>query len=210
MLSTTIDKYLYISCRKLPPFFNHRLRLVYGRIEECDNANELLHPSARETLKYLGLTEGLEIHYDGDLPAMSGMGSSSSFTVGMLNALYQLKNIGISHQKSLYIMGLADYFNNNGKKIDFKTLSDIEVCNELIKLKGIGQWTIDMFLMFTLHRLDIFPVSDLGIQKGIKILFKMSNLPSKQYMIQKSKPWKPYRTIACHYLWCIVDDDIVW
>ena len=121
-----------------------------------------------------------------------------------------LRSIGISQQKSNYISGIADYFANDGSNIDFESLSDIEVGNELIQLKGIGQWTVDMFLMFTLYRTDILPVADLGIQKGIKILFDMKNLPSKKYMLQKSKPWQPYRTVACWYLWRIVDDEIVW
>ena len=121
-----------------------------------------------------------------------------------------LRSIGISQQKSNYISGLAEYFAKDGSKIDFDSLSDVEVGNELIQLKGIGQWTVDMFLMFTLYRTDILPVADLGIQKGIKILFNMKNLPSKEYMIKKSKPWQPYRTVACWYLWRIVDDEVVW
>ena len=88
VLSTTIDKYLYISCRYLPPFFEHRLRLVYSQIEMCQHSSELDHPSAREVLKFLDIDNGLEIHYDGDLPGRSGLGSSSAFTVGLLNALY--------------------------------------------------------------------------------------------------------------------------
>ncbi len=121
-----------------------------------------------------------------------------------------LRSIGISQQKTNYIIGLAEYFSKQGYKIDFKLYTDIEVINELIKLKGIGQWTIDMFLMFTLNRPDIFPTGDLGIQKAIKILFDMKKLPSKNYMIQISKAWQPYRTVACCYLWHIVDDGIVW
>lgn len=121
-----------------------------------------------------------------------------------------LRSIGLSQQKSKYINGLADYFANSGSKMNFGNLSDIEVGHELIQLKGIGQWTVDMFLMFTLHRTDILPLGDLGIQKGIQILFNMKNLPSKKYMLQKAKPWQPYRTIACWYIWRIVDDEIVW
>ena len=124
--------------------------------------------------------------------------------------LSALRSIGISQQKSNYIRGLADYFASDGGKINFDTLSDIEVGDELIQLKGIGQWTVDMFLMFTLYRTDILPVADLGIQKGIKLLFNMKKLPAKKYMIQKSKPWRPYRTVACWYLWRTVDDEIVW
>ena len=86
-----------------------------------------------------------------------------------------LRSIGISQQKSNYISGLAEYFANDGSTIDFESLSDIEVGDELIQIKGIGQWTVDMFLMFTLYRTDILPVADLGIQKGIKILFNMKD-----------------------------------
>jgi len=87
VLATTIDKYIYVSCRRLPPFFQHRLRLVYSKIEECMSSSDIQHPTAREVLRYLDIDGGLEIHYDGDLPSRSGVGSSSAFTVGMINAL---------------------------------------------------------------------------------------------------------------------------
>ena len=64
VLSTTIDKYVYISCRYLPPFFEHKLRLVYSEVETCNHTDELKHPAAREVLKHLGFVNGLEIHYD--------------------------------------------------------------------------------------------------------------------------------------------------
>jgi len=99
VLSTTIDKYLYISCRYLPPFFEHRLRLVYSQIEMCQHSSELDHPSAREVLKFLNIENGLEIHYDGDLPGRSGLGSSSAFTVGLLNALYAYQGQMVSPQR---------------------------------------------------------------------------------------------------------------
>lgn len=88
VLSTAINKHNYISCRYLPPFFEHNLRLVYSVVEEVKNRNHIDHPSAREVLKFLDLSKDLEIHYDGDLPGRSGTGSSSSFTVGLLNTLY--------------------------------------------------------------------------------------------------------------------------
>jgi D-glycero-alpha-D-manno-heptose-7-phosphate kinase len=91
VLATTIDKYCYLTCRYLPPFFQHRIRLVYSQIENCQTVDEIAHPAVREVLRYLDIARGLEIHHDGDLPARSGMGSSSSFTVGLLHALYALK-----------------------------------------------------------------------------------------------------------------------
>jgi D-glycero-alpha-D-manno-heptose-7-phosphate kinase len=91
VLAATIDKYCYLTCRYLPPFFEHRIRLVYSRIESCHSLDEIAHPSVREVLRYLKIDRGVEIHHDGDLPARSGMGTSSSFTVGLFHALYALK-----------------------------------------------------------------------------------------------------------------------
>jgi len=88
VLGAAIDKYCYITCRELPPFFEHKHRLAYSKIETVTNADEIQHPSVRETLKYLNVQKGLEIHHDGDIPARSGMGSSSAFTVGLLKTLY--------------------------------------------------------------------------------------------------------------------------
>jgi D-glycero-alpha-D-manno-heptose-7-phosphate kinase len=91
VLAATIDKYCYLTCRYLPPFFEHRMRVVYSRIESCQTLDEITHPAVREVLRYLEIGRGIEIHHDGDLPARSGMGSSSAFTVGLLHGLYALK-----------------------------------------------------------------------------------------------------------------------
>ena len=91
VLAATIDKYCYLTCRHLPPFFEHRIRVVYSKIENCQTIDEITHPAVREVLRHLNITRGVEIHHDGDLPARSGMGSSSAFTVGLLHALYALK-----------------------------------------------------------------------------------------------------------------------
>ncbi|MET0385951.1 MAG: kinase [Polyangiales bacterium] len=91
VLSTTIDKYCYLTCRRLPPFFEHRVRVVYSTIENCRSVDEIKHPVVREVLRFVGIEQGVEIHHDGDLPARSGMASSSAFTVGLLNSLYALK-----------------------------------------------------------------------------------------------------------------------
>jgi D-glycero-alpha-D-manno-heptose-7-phosphate kinase len=91
VLAATINKYCYLTCRYMPPFLEHRLRVVYSRIETCDSIDAIAHPSVRETLRYLNLDRGIEIQHGGDLPGRSGMGSSSAFTVGLLHALYALK-----------------------------------------------------------------------------------------------------------------------
>ncbi len=93
VVSTTIDKYCYISCRVLPPFFNIKHRIVWSHIETVASISEVLHPAVREGLRFLGFDDsvGLEIHHQGDLPARAGMGSSSSFAVGLINALTALQ-----------------------------------------------------------------------------------------------------------------------
>lgn len=92
VLATAIDKYCYLTCRYLPPFFEHRIRIVYSNIEMVQTADEITHPAVRETLRLMKIKRGVEIHHDGDLPARSGMGSSSAFTVGILHALHALKS----------------------------------------------------------------------------------------------------------------------
>lgn len=93
VLATAIDKYCYLSCRYLPPFFDHRTRIVYSKIEVCQAIEEIEHPAVREVLRYRGVERGVELHYDADLPARSGMGSSSAFTVGLLHAVYALQGL---------------------------------------------------------------------------------------------------------------------
>lgn len=91
VLATTIDKYCYITCRNLPPFFEHKHRIVYSRIENVTRIDEIEHPAVRGVLGWMNVVQGLEIHHDGDLPARSGLGSSSAFTVGLINALKAMR-----------------------------------------------------------------------------------------------------------------------
>jgi D-glycero-alpha-D-manno-heptose-7-phosphate kinase len=91
ILTAAINRYSYISIRRLPPFFEHRSRIVYSKIELVKNNSEIVHPGVKGCLDYLGINDGLEIHYDGDLPSNSGIGSSSSFTVGLVKALLELR-----------------------------------------------------------------------------------------------------------------------
>ena len=107
VLATTIDKYCYISCRYLPPFFEHKHRIVYSRIENVKKIEEIDHPAIKGVLSWMEWKRGLEIHHDGDLPARSGLGSSSSFTVGLVNTLYALRGERISKKdlsrKAIYV-----------------------------------------------------------------------------------------------------------
>lgn len=91
MLSTTINRYSYVTCRFMPPFFKYKYKISYSKIEEVNHHKEIDHPAVREALKFLKFNKNLSIQYDTDLPAKSGLGSSSAFTVGLLNALYGLR-----------------------------------------------------------------------------------------------------------------------
>ena len=91
VLSTTIDKYLYLHCRYLPPFFDFKSRIVWSKIEQVQEPGEIAHPAIRGILEWLKVGEGVEIHHHGDLPARTGLGSSSSFSVGLLHALHALR-----------------------------------------------------------------------------------------------------------------------
>jgi len=92
VLSTTINKRCYITCRRLPPFFEYHSRVSYSRVENVSRNDVIQHPSVRGCLQFLGIDEGVEIHHVADLPARTGLGTSSAFTVGLLHALYALKN----------------------------------------------------------------------------------------------------------------------
>ena len=122
-----------------------------------------------------------------------------------------IRNTGIPLQRTNYIINLAEYFKKTSlQKKDFDVMTDREVRDELLQIKGIGPWTVDMFLIFTLNRMDVLPHTDLGIQKSFKIMFNLDDLPSKNEMETYSKIWKPYRTLACWYLWRLDENAFAW
>lgn len=164
VLSTTIDKYCYISCRKLPPFFEYKHRIVYSKYEHVSEIDEIVHPAVRETFRFMNVGEGLEIHHDGDLPARSGLGSSSSFTVGLLHALYALQgkmvtkkrlaleainieqdmikeNVGSQDQVAVAVGGL--------NKINFSGSHNIEINPITINKSRLDKFQDHLLLFFT-------------------------------------------------------------
>ena len=96
VISTTIDKYLYISMRDLPSFYGTKYRIYHSKIEEVNKIEAIKHRVIKHGLHYFKINKGLEIHYNGEIPPRSGMGSSSSFVVGFLNLIYHLKNKNLS------------------------------------------------------------------------------------------------------------------
>ena len=109
---------------------------------------------------------------------------------------------GLSFKKVLYIKNLAAKIISGELNIHhLPDLQDEEVITELVKVKGIGRWTAEMFLIFCLQREDVIPLDDLGVKKAIQKLYNLSELPTHEYMIEVSSRWKPYRSIATWYLW---------
>ncbi len=121
-----------------------------------------------------------------------------------------IQNVGISRMKTEYIRGLAKIIDDGDIRLEkLSELSNDEVGNVLKEVRGIGQWTVDMFLIFSLNRPDIFPLNDLGIQKGLMLLLGRQKILSRESMLSHSKKWKPYRTLASLYLWKIVDEGMI-
>ena len=121
-----------------------------------------------------------------------------------------IQNVGISRMKTEYIRGLAKIIDDGDIRLEkLSELSNDEVGNVLKEAKGIGQWTVDMFLIFSLNRPDVFPLNDLGIKKGLMLLLGRQKILSRESMLSHSKKWKPYRTLASLYLWKIVDEGMI-
>ena len=123
----------------------------------------------------------------------------------------KIQNVGISRQKSGYIKNIANAFDEGlVDETELHKQSDQEIIDQLVKIKGVGRWTAEMFLIFTLRRPDVFPVTDLGVQKGFQIYYDLDELPSIDMMNEKSENWKPYRTIMSLYLWFAVEGPFEW
>jgi len=120
----------------------------------------------------------------------------------------KLRSVGLSTQKVSYIKDLSEKFiEGHITSRTLKKMSDDEVRTHLIQIKGIGNWTVDMFLMFTLGRPNVLPTGDLGVQKGFQRIFNLRKLPDSKKMNALAKPWEPYRTVASWYVWRVVDGD---
>jgi D-glycero-alpha-D-manno-heptose-7-phosphate kinase len=167
VLATTINKYCYISCRQLPPFFEHKHRIVYSLIENVRDIADIRHPAVRAVLSTMRVEDdldGLEIHHDGDLPARAGLGSSSSFTVGLIHAIRALRgqyvskdelakeaihveqdvireNVGSQDQVSAAFGGL--------NRIEFRRDDSIDVAPVIVERERLASLQDHLMLFFT-------------------------------------------------------------
>jgi DNA-3-methyladenine glycosylase II len=120
----------------------------------------------------------------------------------------QFREAGISRQKARYLRDLAERVISGALDLDeIERLSDEEVIAALTQVKGIGRWSAEMFLMFRLHRPDVLPASDLGIVNAIKKAYRLRKVPSADRVRRIGDAWKPYRSVACWYLWRSLDSE---
>lgn len=205
VLATTINKYCYLSVRYLPPFFEHKYSIGYSQIESRNKISEITHPSVRVILKYLKVNQGLKIHHDGDLPARSGLGSSSAFTVGLLNALYALKGKIINKKQlakeSIYIeqgilketVGSQDQIQaayGGLNHVTFHKNGEITVKPVTISSKRIEELENHLMLFYTgIARTasDVAKTFVPDIEKKEKQLFAMNEMVNQAINILNSK-----------------------
>jgi len=117
-----------------------------------------------------------------------------------------IKAVGLSRQKRVYLLDLATRFASGEIKTrKFATMDDEAIVQALIPIKGIGRWTVEMFLIFCLNRTDVFPVDDFGVRKGIQMAYGFEEMPTKAEMMEVGERWRPWRTVASWYLWRSLD-----
>lgn len=164
VLATTIDKYLYLHCRYLPPFFDFRSRIVWSKIEQVQAPGEIAHPAIRGILEWMKIGEGVEIHHHGDLPARTGLGSSSSFSVGLLHALHALRGELVSKRRlaeeAIFVeqqvlkenVGVQDQIQSafgGLNRIDIRTDGSFEVAPLVVRTERLAGLQKHLLLLYT-------------------------------------------------------------
>ena len=132
--------------------------------------------------------------------------------VDVINTNHEkLRSVGLSNSKAQYIKNIAHAFLDNPDTYEsLEKMDNQDIIDTLITIKGVGPWTAQMFLMFTLNRTDVFPVTDLGVQKGFQHYYKLSEMPTLGQMLKKSKKWAPYRTVVSLYFWRLLEGPFEW
>jgi DNA-3-methyladenine glycosylase II len=119
----------------------------------------------------------------------------------------EIRAAGLSRPKIAYLRDLAQHVEDGTLELDrLDELPDEEVSAQLIAVKGLGQWTADMFLMFHLRRPDVLPVGDQGIRRAVQVQYRMRKLPDAKRLEKVARPWRPHRTLACLFLWSSLDN----
>jgi D-glycero-alpha-D-manno-heptose-7-phosphate kinase len=164
VLSTTIDKYLYLHVRYLPPFFDFKSRIVWSQIEQVQSASEIKHPAIRGILEWMKIHEGVEVLHHGDLPARTGLGSSSSFTVGLLHALHAMRGELVSKrvlaEEAIYVeqsvlrenVGVQDQIASaygGLNRVDIRPDASFEVVPLVVQAERLASLQDHLLLIYT-------------------------------------------------------------
>jgi DNA-3-methyladenine glycosylase II len=143
----------------------------------------------------------------GRFQALFGNGRFPSAEQVLATDLERLRSAGLSRPKANYIRGIAERaiagLLPTLKECD--KLTDAEIVERLTEMKGVGRWTVEMFLIFNLGRLDVLPVHDLGVRRGFQIAYGKRKMPEPEHLERFGEKWRPYRTVAARYLWRAVD-----
>ena len=120
----------------------------------------------------------------------------------------ELRSCGLSQRKAEYVTGISESWSDYDS-LEWKEMSDEEIIQELIKLRGVGKWTAEMILIFTMLRPDVFPIGDIGMIRGIEKSYNSGEKMSREELYAISEKWKPWRTVACCFMWRTVDPEPV-
>ena len=118
----------------------------------------------------------------------------------------EFRAVGVSRQKAGYLQDLATKAPTIPTPDELHVLTDDEIIERLISIKGVGRWTVEMLLMFTFGRMDVLPVDDMGVQEGFKRLFELDHRPKKKEMEALAESWRPYRSVGSWYMWRLCDE----
>ncbi len=121
-------------------------------------------------------------------------------------SLEEFRAVGVSRQKAGYLLDLASKAHTIPTPDELHQLTNEEIIDRLIPIKGVGRWTVEMLLMFTFGRMDVLPVDDMGVQEGFKRLFNLDHRPKKKEMEALAESWSPYRSVGSWYMWRLCDD----
>jgi DNA-3-methyladenine glycosylase II len=114
----------------------------------------------------------------------------------------KLRTVGLSKMKIVYIKELSKKIESRHLNMkNFSSMKDEQIIEHLTNVKGIGRWTAEMFLIFSMGRLDVLPVGDLGLKKGIQLMYSLNELPTEEQITRLAESWRPYRTVATWYIW---------
>lgn len=175
------------------------------RLYEAQQSGDLLLSLSRSILYQQLSTKSATAIYQRFLQLYPN--SSSPTAEAILNTPDEvLRGVGISRPKIAYLKDLAQHIVKGLPALtDLAELEDEAIIQTLMPVKGIGRWTVQMLLIFRLHRWDVLPVDDLGIRAAIRRAYQLNDLPDKKTIEQMGQAWKPYRTIASWYLWRSLD-----